>query len=157
MTYNRAVVSLERIDAKSDGVYEAAKSGEGKRLSAELRASKKAAFRYLKEAQTLLSSVSSHADEASAKVSRAKKEVDKFFAHATVLSDHVHAREKRKQYLLMSSASRSASSGISSYINSMFRTLLWFLFSILLFYLRMKQTTDKIRTAKTRWTKSALD
>ena len=157
LTYNRAVVSLERIDAKSDGVYEAAKSGEGKRLSAELRASKKAAFRYLKEAQTLLSSVSSHADEASAKVSRAKKEVDKFFAHATVLSDHVHAREKRKQYLLMSSASSSASSGISSYINSMFRTLLWFLFAILFFYLRMKQTTDKIRTAKTRWTKSALD
>ncbi len=157
LTYNRAVVSLERIDAKSDGVYEAAKSGEGKRLSAELRASKKAAFRYLKEAQTLLSSVSLHADEASAKVSRAKKEVDKFFAHATVLSDHVHAREKRKQYLLMSSASSSASSTISSYINSMFRTLLWFLFAILFFYLRMKQTTDKIRMAKTRWTKSALD
>ena len=44
LTYNRAVVSLERIDAKSDGVYEAVKSGEGKRLSAELRASKKLRF-----------------------------------------------------------------------------------------------------------------
>jgi len=156
-TYNRAVAILERIDAKSDGVYEAAKSGEGKRLSAELRASKKAAFRYLKEAQTLLSSVSSHADEASVKVSRAKKEVDKFLVYATVLSDHVHAREKRKQYLLMSSTSTSSSSAISSYANSMFRTVLWILFAILFFYLRMKQTTDKIRMAKTRWTKSALD
>ena len=44
LTYNRAVVSLERIDAKSDGVYEAVKSGEGKRLSAELRARKKLRF-----------------------------------------------------------------------------------------------------------------
>ena len=153
-TYNRAVSMLERIDAKSDGIYEAVKSGEGKRLSVELRTSKKAAFRYLKEAQTLLSSVSARADDASAKVSKAKKEVDKFHTYAMVLIDHVHAREKRKQYLLLSSPSKGT---VSSYVSGLFRTLSWIGFAVLFFYLRMKQTTDALRAAKTRWSKSALD
>ena len=154
-TYNRAVSMLERIDAKSDGIYEAVKSGEGKRLSVELRTSKKAAFRYLKEAQTLLSSVSVRADDASAKVSKAKKEVDKFHTYAMVLSDHVHAREKRKQYLLLSSPSKGTASSYAS--GRLFRTLSWIGFAVLFFYLRMKQTTDALRAAKTRWSKSALD
>ena len=88
------------------------------------------------------------ADDASAKVSKAKKEVDKFHTYAMVLSDHVHAREKRKQYLLLSSPSKGTASSYAS--GRLFRTLSWIGFAVLFFYLRMKQTTEALRAAKKR-------
>ena len=149
-TYNRAVSMLERIDAKSDGIYEAAKSREGKRLSVELRTSKKAAFRYLKEAQTLLSSVLVRADDASAKVSKAKKEVDKFHTYAMVLSDHVHAAKEETIPVTVFSFEgncfflRERSSLSNAFVDRFRRTLLLF----------ADETNDRsaAAAAKTRWT-----
>jgi hypothetical protein len=173
-TYSLGVTLLEQIDVKSDGVYEASKSGEGKRLSSEIRLSKKATFRYLKRARAILSTSSStsstssslNTDEASLQASKAQKEATNFLMHVEILSDLFHAREKRKQYVFHVSSAhyskkkenkKSSTPSATIIFSGLFRAVLWSSFALVFFYLRMKQTTNKIRQAKARWTKSALD